>query len=134
MPHPRTLAALALGAAALSACTYDGRSPAAASRDRVPPAVVTGPAVSCIPLSAISQSPVRDGRTIDFLTSSRKGWRNVLPDQCPSLASARAFTYSTSLSQLCSTDIIRVLEQWGGRPMPGAACGLGQFTPIELRR
>ena len=95
---------------------------------------MTGPDEACIPLTGFSQTVVRDARTIDFLSSGRRGWRNVLPNDCPGLASERAFSFSTSLSQLCSTDIIRVLHSSGGRPDPGAACGLGRFTPIELRR
>lgn len=128
----RLLATPLLGAALLGACTYQGQN-RADSRDRVPPARITGPAVSCIPLSAISNTPVRNGQTIDFMTSSRRGWRNVLPMECPGLARERAFTYSTSLTQLCSTDIIRVLENWGGGPRAAGGCGLGTFTPIELR-
>ena len=129
----RVLATAALGAGALAACTYDNRGVPMAATEMAPAALVTGPAQSCIPIAAFSSTPVRNGHTIDFLTSSKRGWRNTLPNDCPGLASERAFSFATSLSQLCSTDIIRVLAQYGGRPMPGAACGLGQFTPIELR-
>ena len=128
----RFLLAATIGAAALGACGDYGMDHGYRA-DRVPPARVTGPSVSCIPLAAISESPVRDGRTIDFLSGSHRGWRNQLPANCPGLASERAFSYATSLSQLCSTDIIHVLEQIGGRPTPGASCGLGQFTPIDLK-
>ena len=126
----RTCLVLLAATAALGGCDYAGRP---GPRDRMVPEAVTGAPVSCIPLNAIRETQVRDGRTIDFLSGSRRGWRNVLPAQCPSLAFERAVTDSTSLSQLCSTDIIRVLAQFGGRPRPAAACGLGQFTPIELR-
>ena len=130
----RVLATAALAAGLLAACTDYDRGRPMAARDTAPAARVTGPAQSCIPIAALNSTPVRNGHTIDFLTSSRRGWRNVLPNECPSLASERAFTYSTSLSQLCSTDIIRVLQNWGGTPHPGAACGLGEFVPIELAR
>ena len=133
--RPLATAALALaGTMAVTACDYYG-APRGASREWMDRAAVTGPNESCIPLSAISETRVRDGRTIDFLTTSRRGWRNVLPGpgSCPGLASEKGITYSTSLSQLCSTDIIYVLENWGGTPRRGAACGLGQFTPIEMR-
>ena len=105
-----------------------------AAVDRIPAAAVTGPDESCIPLRQFSQTVVRDSRTIDFLSTGRKGWRNVLPNDCPGLATERAFSFNTSLSQLCSTDIIRVLQNYGGGLQPGASCGLGRFTPIELRR
>ena len=128
----RVLLAATIGAAALGACTDYGMDHGYRA-DRVPMAHITGPSVSCIPLAAINETPVRDGRTIDFLSGSHRGWRNQLPANCPGLASERAFSYATSLSQLCSTDIIHVLEQIGGRPTPGASCGLGQFTPIDLK-
>jgi len=126
-----TVAATAL----LAGCyAYEEGPRRSAPFDRIPAAEVTGPDQSCVPLTGFSQTVVRDARTIDFLTVGKRGWRNVLPDDCPGLATERAFTFSTSLSQLCSTDIIRVLENFGGRPQPGAACGLGRFTPIQLRR
>lgn len=94
---------------------------------------MTGQREACIPLARFSTTRVRDGRTIDFLgANGRRGWRNTLPDNCPGLANEAAFSFNTSLSQLCSTDIIRVLQRTGDSLMPGAACGLGPFIPIEL--
>ena len=57
-----------------------------------------------------------------------------LTADCPSLAREKAFTYETSLSQLCSADIVYVLENWGGQPHRGTTCNLGQFTPVEFAR
>jgi len=128
----RFLAAAALGAAVVGGCGSDVQD-RHGSRDRVPPARITGPAVSCVPLFAFHETQVRDSRTIDFLSGQGRGWRNVLTSDCPGLATERAFTYATSLNQLCSNDIVYVLENLGGRPRRGAACGLGTFTPIELR-
>ncbi|MEO5587657.1 MAG: hypothetical protein ABIQ81_08200 [Novosphingobium sp.] len=76
---------------------------------------------------------MRDDRTIDFMRTSRQGWRNTLPYGCPGLAAQNAFSYKTSTSELCSVDIIYVLETAGGLRR-GAGCGLGQFVPIELDR
>ena len=59
-------------------------------------------------------------------------YRNTLPHGCPSLGFEERFSYSTSLSQLCSTDIITVLRPPG--VARGASCGLGQFQPIEWPR
>jgi len=67
---------------------------------------------------------------IDFVLHDGSVLRNRLPYACPQLGFERAFTYSTSLSQLCSVDIITVIVQGGG-PSRGASCGLGQFTPIS---
>lgn len=104
----------------------------APKKSRVPAAEVTGEAVSCINLSQIRSSQVRDDRTIDFLMNGGKVYRNDLPYQCGSLGFERAFTYSTSLTQLCNVDIITVLQNFGGTLNRGASCGLGLFTPVKL--
>lgn len=129
-----TFCAIAATALLAGCYAYEEGPHRPAPFDRIPAAAVTGPDQSCISLTAFSQTVVRDSRTIDFLGAGRRGYRNVLPDDCPGLASERAFSFNTSLSQLCSTDIIHVLQNFGGHPQPGAACGLGRFTPIELRR
>ena len=119
--------------AALAGCTYYDRDmPASHAGNRMPAVRETGPAQSCIPLP-ISQSEVRDGHTIDFYSGSHRGWRNTLPYDCSGLASERAFTYETSLSKLCSTDIIYVLSTAGGLHREGS-CGLGEFVPVEFER
>ena len=105
----------------------------AADRQRVPEASPTGPAVSCIPLTQIRESRVRDDRTIDFVMAGRdRVYRNTLPQSCPELGFEERFAYETSLSQLCSTDIITVLRQ--APLMRGASCGLGQFQPVTLAK
>ncbi|RVT93954.1 hypothetical protein [Sphingomonas crocodyli] len=88
-----------------------------------------GKAVSCIPINQIRSSRVRDDSTIDFYMNNRKVYRNKLPMSCPSLGFQERFGYATSISQLCSTDIITVLFS-NPNFMPGASCGLGQFQPV----
>ncbi len=123
----------ALGAATLAGCTYYQRDMPAGRTGRDMPAVrVTGPAQSCIPLP-ISASRVRDSQTIDFYSGNHRGWRNTLPYDCGGLASERAFSYETSLSKLCSTDIIHVISTAGGLHRAGS-CALGEFTPVEFER
>lgn len=126
-PIPMTLSLVLL-----AGCTMQDGMKQTAQADRIPAAKPIGPAESCIPLSAIRETIVRDGRTIDFRMTGNRVYRNVLPYSCGSLGFERAFTYSTSQSQLCSTDIIRVLEHSGGGVRPTTACGLGQFQPVEL--
>jgi len=82
----------------------------------------------CIGLAAIRHTRVVDDSTIDFTMRDGRVLRNTLPQACPSLGVEKAFTYSTSLSQLCSTDIVSVVLQGGG-PRLGASCGLGSFVP-----
>lgn len=96
-----------------------------------PAVTVVGEAQSCIPIAQLRQSRVRDDRTIDFEMVGDKVYRNILPSRCPRLGFEEAFTYATSLSQLCNTDIIYVLETTGGELRRGAACGLGDFVPVE---
>jgi len=105
---------------------------AAGKRNTVPAAAIAGSARSCISLGAIRETRVRDDRTIDFITTGRKIYRNTLPNACPGLGFEQRFAYETSLSQLCSTEIITVLYQ-AGSPR-GASCGLGEFQPVTLTR
>ena len=106
---------------------------AAVAREKIPLATADGDAVSCIPLIQIRETRVRDDRTIDFMMNGRKVYRNTLPSSCPSLGAEERFSYETSLSQLCSTDIITVLYQTPYLTR-GASCGLGQFQPVTLAR
>lgn len=125
-------ATLALGLAA--GCTPQDGMHEAARADRVPAARPIGKPVSCVPLAQIRETMVRDDRTIDFRMTGNKIYRNVLPYSCPSLGFERAFSYKTSQSQLCSTDIIHVLQNTGGGMRPTSACGLGEFQPVELEK
>ena len=120
---------------AASACVAIVTAGAAlAKRDRnVPPeAIQIGKAQSCIPLTQIRETRVYGDRTIDFRISGKKVYRNTLPHDCPSLGFEERFSYATSLSQLCSTDIITVLYSQGSGLSRGASCGLGEFQPVEI--
>lgn len=100
---------------------------------RIPAATPAGAPESCIRLIDIRETRVRDDRTIDFIMRGRdRVYRNTLPHACPSLGFEQRFSYATSLSQLCSADIITVL--YVGPLMRGASCGLGEFQPVTLAR
>lgn len=89
-----------------------------------------GEPISCLLLQNIRESKVIDDATIDFYTRDGKVYRNRLPNSCPQLGFERAFSYQTSITQLCNVDIITVLMTTS--PLQrGASCGLGKFTPIE---
>jgi hypothetical protein len=118
-----TISALAALAACTATTTQNSR---AATADNVRSA---GKPQSCVPLMQIRESRVMSDTIIDFHLRDGTVLRNQLPYSCPSLGFEKAFTYETSLSQLCSTDIITVLHQGGG-PFRGASCGLGQFQPV----
>ena len=76
---------------------------------------------------------MRDDSTIDFYMRGSKIYRNTLPNSCPQLGFEEAFSYATSLSQLCSVDIITVLTARRRPACRGASCGLGQFQPVGRR-
>jgi hypothetical protein len=129
----RTLIALALVPALLTPLALAARS----ERPRPEPspaATPVGPPVSCIQLSQVNESKVRDDWTIDFVGHGNHAWRNNLRSRCSGLKIANAITYKTSLNQLCSTDIVYSLETTGGDLHRGPACSLGQFVPVELAR
>ncbi len=92
--------------------------------------VADGKPVDCIQINTIRQTNVRDDRTIDFILNGNKVYRNTLPNSCPSLGFERRFMYRTSLSQLCSVDVVTVLHN-SPNLMPGASCGLGEFQPMK---
>ncbi|AKH42692.1 hypothetical protein FHS61_000462 [Altererythrobacter atlanticus] len=121
---PRLL--IAASAIPLAACSAQMDE----ERGVTAPAVkVVGEPVNCIQTNRIRNTNVHDNQTIDFEMSGGKLYRNTLPRSCPSLGFEKRFSYKTSTGQLCSTDIIYVLDTNGQQ---GAGCGLGQFVPVEL--
>jgi hypothetical protein len=114
-----------IAVAACAAPAPMAKAPAAA-----PPAAAAGPTESCLDLSRIDQAVVQDDRTIDFRMRGGAVYRNTLPYSCPQLGFEKAFSYATSLTRLCSTDIITVIVQGGG-PARGASCGLGKFVQTK---
>jgi hypothetical protein len=123
---------LAVAGLALASCMQERP----AERPPVSPAAtVAGEPENCVSLSSFNETRIRDDWTIDFIRGpGNRAWRNTLPNRCNGLKSADAFTYETSLTQLCSTDIIYVLDRIGGDLQRGAGCGLGEFVPVELER
>ncbi|MFN3425722.1 MAG: hypothetical protein ACK40C_13555 [Novosphingobium meiothermophilum] len=122
---------------ALSGCTSSGKGVMDDNghRSDVPKATVVGKPVTCLPIASIRQSVVRDDWTIDFRTSGGKWYRNTLPNRCNGLGFERAFSYGTSLPQVCNVDIITVIiNNAGPGPMIRGSCGLGEFTPVELEK
>ncbi len=104
----------------------------ASARDRsvVPEATPDGKAVSCVQLNSIQSTRVYGDSVIDFHMRGGQVYRNTLPNSCPSLGFEERFSYQTSISQLCSVDIITVLRTAG--IVQGPSCGLGQFQPVKI--
>ncbi len=92
--------------------------------------------VSCINLRDIDSTDVQDDKTIIFKMRGKKYYKNDLGSRCSGLGFAKAFSMKTHSSQVCSIDIIRVLNNYGGQLQEGAGCGLGKFveyTPLPKK-
>lgn len=85
---------------------------------------------SCVRRSQIRSTDVIDDSTIDFKMRGGKIYRNKLPNKCGGLGFEEAFSYRTSINQLCNVDIIRVLDNTGNSLDTRNACGLGKFQEI----
>lgn len=85
----------------------------------------------CIQIKDIHRTEVVDDQNILFYLRNKKVYNNHLPQRCGGLAFDKTFKYETSQSQLCDVDLIYPLTYAGGNLMPGAACGLGVFVPVE---
>lgn len=134
MKHASRYALFALAPLFAGSLAYAGSSRPAPAPEPSPAARQIGAPQSCIPLVQIRETRVRDDWTIDFVGNGSQVWRNRLTASCAGLRTNRAITYETSQSQLCNTDIVYVLENWGGAPRRGGACSLGQFVPVELAK
>ncbi len=87
--------------------------------------------VRCVSIKDIRRTEVVDDQNILFHLRGKKTYNNHLPQTCIGLAQAKTFKYETSLSELCSVDIISVLDNVAGKFLVGASCGLGMFEPVE---
>ncbi len=85
---------------------------------------------NCINSSRIRRTDIVDDRTIIFYMNQRKIFVNHLPHRCPGLKIADAFSYRTSIQQLCNVDTIKVIRSMGSRLDTGPSCGLGKFRPV----
>lgn len=83
-----------------------------------------GETKQCIHLGWLDRSEIIDDQTILFHMKGGQIYENKLPYPCSGLKFEGGFGFSTSLHELCSTDIIRVLRR-------GSHCGLGDFVPYE---
>ena len=109
-----------------------GSGAVALSSKKAPePVRAVGEPKSCVNISQIRSTKVVDNSTIDFRMVGGKTYRNTLPYSCSGLKFEDRFSYRTSLNQLCSVDIVRVLHDQEGQLTEGAGCGLGKFQMVE---
>ncbi len=88
----------------------------------------TGQIKNCISLSLLRNSKVIDNQTIFFRSSGRKAYLNKLPRTCSRLAVEERFAYRTSVGQLCQSDVITVVDNFG---RSWSRCGLGKFEELQ---
>ncbi|MGE4430064.1 MAG: hypothetical protein AB7E05_04895 [Sphingobium sp.] len=125
--HSLTLAP-ALAALAFAASLTPS---AVGAKEKADNLVAVGEPISCISPIQLRSTRVIDNQTIDFEMSNGTIYRNRLPHNCPGLKSEERFSYKISTSQLCSVDIITVLQSFGPGLSQGASCGLGQFQKMQ---
>ncbi|MEZ5559822.1 MAG: DUF6491 family protein [Pseudomonadales bacterium] len=86
----------------------------------------------CIQLSRVKTTEILGNRQILFELQNGRHYLNTLPYPCPGMRRGTTLLYRTSLDQLCSVDVVTVLETGGGGGFwPGASCGLGTFEPVD---
>ena len=104
----------------------------ASARDRsaIPEATPDGAAISCVRTSNIRSTSVHGDSVIDFKMNNGKVYRNTLPMSCPSLGFEERFLHKNTVGELCSVDIITVLQS--PDLTQGPSCGLGKFQPVKL--
>ena len=108
-----------------------GGAVALSNKNEPAPVRAVGEPKSCVTISSIRSTKVIDNNIIDFRMAGGKTYRNTLPQSCPGLKFEDRFSYRTSLNQLCSVDIVRVVHDYGGQLTEGAGCGLGKFQQVE---
>jgi hypothetical protein len=85
----------------------------------------------CLRLRQIEHTTIVDQRTVLFEMRGDTVYRNDLPQRCPGLVREQRFLYRVTMDQLCNTDLITILEDWGFAFTPGTSCRLGDFVEID---
>jgi hypothetical protein len=101
-------------------------------RDAVPAATPIGKPTSCLRLSDISETHFYGDQVIDFVVFGGKVYRNTLPYACPSLGFEQRYLHKSYGGDICSLDLITVLQSPG--LSHGATCGLGEFQQVQLEK
>ncbi len=92
----------------------------------------TGETELCLRTTKIRSSQVLDNQHILFKMNNGDTYLNKLPRKCSQLGFNRAFSYKNNTSELCNTEIIRVLNtSAAGGPTTLATCGIGKFERLE---
>ncbi|MFK7732819.1 MAG: DUF6491 family protein [Pseudomonadales bacterium] len=85
----------------------------------------------CINLRRLDRSEVISNQSIIFHMRGDQIFVNRLRFRCPGLSRRDTIMFETRSSRLCNLDQVTVLNEFGGRFMRGASCGLGSFYPTD---
>jgi uncharacterized protein DUF6491 len=85
----------------------------------------------CIDTRRISSTRIVDNQNILFEMRDRTIYHNQLPRKCMGLRSGKTISYRTSLSRLCSNDLITLLDSFGMGMSRGPSCAIGKFRPVS---
>ncbi len=85
----------------------------------------------CINLRRLDRSEVISNQSIVFHMRGDEIYVNRLRFRCPGLSRRDTIMFETRSSRLCNLDQVTVLNEFGGRFMRGASCGLGTFYPTD---
>lgn len=103
----------------------------AATRDRDPLSEfagrVAGAPVRCLTADRAGSLQALDQRTLIYRESSRRVWRNDLPDACPGLDDDAILVIQLYGTGPCKGDLFHTIQR--GSSIAGPMCRLGSFVP-----
>ena len=85
----------------------------------------------CIDTRRISNTRIVDKQNILFYMRGGVIYHNELPRACMGLRTGKTISYRTSLSRLCSNDLITLLDNFGMGMSRGPSCAIGKFRPVS---
>ena len=85
----------------------------------------------CIDTRRISNTRIVDEQNILFYMRGGDIFHNELPRACMGLRNGKTISYRTSLSRLCSNDLITLLDSFGMGMSRGPSCAIGKFRPVS---
>jgi hypothetical protein len=91
-----------------------------------------GDPARCVRLSLVNRTEIIDERNIAFHMRGGDVYLNRLDRVCRGLRQQRPFSYRSRNGQLCSSDVIIVLENFGGGFTQTNSCPLGYFFPSSV--
>ena len=92
----------------------------------------TGETRRCLSLSQFDQVIAVDERTLLFRSGARTYYVNKTRNRCMGATNfAHRFQYTVTGSQLCSIDMIEIVESSGGFRV--GSCALGEFQRLALK-